>query len=87
MDKNGPHPLWAVAQDVTKRFRLSRQKAKLLAELARRQKRTESDVIREGIELVQERDELQKARREAAEGLIAMIEGPEPKKIRFRMRY
>jgi hypothetical protein len=87
MNKNELHTLGTVGQDVTKRFRLSKERAKALEAIARRRNTTESEILREGLDLVQEQEERIKARLEAVEGLIGMIEGPEPKKVRWRPRY
>lgn len=55
---------------VTKRVRMTEEEASRLAEMARRDGKTESDVLREGL-LAYDRDQ---GRRDAIEKLIAMAE-------------
>lgn len=69
-------------QTVVKHFRFSPQKAHQLRRLAKRKGMSETDVVRAGIDLVEEMED----RLAATEELIAMIDGPEPKKINFGLR-
>jgi len=71
-----------MGQTVTKKFRFSPEKAQQLQRVAREARMTETDVVREGVDLFEEK----RKRAEATERLIALIEGPEPKKIRFRLK-
>lgn len=71
-----------MGQTVTKKFRFSPEKAQQLRRVAREARMTETDVVREGVDLFEEK----RKRAEATERLIALIEGPEPKKIRFRLK-
>lgn len=82
-----PHLEWGMGQSVVKRFRLSVARAKKLERIARERKTTESEILREGLEMVEEREARLATRREGIEGLISMIEGPEPKKVRWRGKY
>lgn len=76
-----PHPFPGVASTV-KKFRFSEDYARKLRRIAKHEGVTESDVVRRGIDLQQRVID----RRKAVEGLIAMIDGPEPKKLRFRLK-
>jgi predicted transcriptional regulator len=67
---------------VTKKVRMDQATSILLARLARATGRSEGDLLREGVHLV----ERETRRRAAIEGLIALIEGPEPRKVAFRGR-
>lgn len=69
-------------RSVVKRFRFSSERAKRLQEIAHQRKTTESEILREGLELVEEREARLKRRREGFEGLIRMIERPEPRENR-----
>lgn len=65
---------------VMKKVRMTEEEAGRLAKLARDLGKTESEVLRQGIALVRAQED----RDEAIEELIAMIEGPEPVKPRWR---
>ena len=67
---------------ITKKVRMDRATAQRLARVARETHRSEGEVLREGVELA----ERQSRRRAAIAGLIAMIEGPEPKPIKFGLK-
>lgn len=67
---------------VTKKVRLTAASARKLRRLAREDKRTESDVLREGIDFYEQMRDRQRAVKE----LIAMIDGPEPPKIRWSLK-
>lgn len=69
-------------REVTKKVRLSRSEAARLRGLAQKKKTSESDVLREGLDLVERRQ----SRAEGFEALIQMIDGPPPKKTRLRLR-
>lgn len=71
-----------MAESVVKKVRMDPPRAAKLRRLARQLKMTESDVLREGLDLVDRVD----ARRRNIHKLIEMIEGPEPPKIRFRLK-
>lgn len=71
-----------MAADVTKKVRLTRSDARRLARLARLRKVSEGAVLREGLAMV----ERQQARSDAIDGMIKLIDGPEPRKVRFRMK-
>ena len=71
-----------MAAEVTKKVRMSRADARRLRRLARQRGTGEREVLREGMNLVEGMEQ----RRKAIEGLIAMIDGPEPPKTYFRMR-
>lgn len=58
------------------------ERARRLAELAKTHGKTESEILREGLDLVEQRAK----RRIAVEDLIAMAQGPEPKKVRFHLK-
>ena len=64
---------------VTKKVRLSPERARLLARLARESKTTESEIIREGLDLVQR----VRSRQANIEGLIALARGETYRKIAF----
>lgn len=67
---------------VTKKVRLSAKSERTLRRLARESRASESEILRQGIELVaEERD-----RAKGIEMLISLIDGPEPPKIRFRLK-
>jgi predicted DNA-binding protein len=66
-------------RSVTKRVRFSAEGAERLARLARRTGKTESDLIREGLELLAQREQ----RRVAVEDLARLAQGPAPPKARF----
>lgn len=69
-------------RSVMKRIRMSPERAQRLARLARETGRTESDLLREGMDLVEQRQR----RRIAVEELIQLAQGPEPDKVRFRLK-
>lgn len=72
-----------MAASVVKKVRLDRARLRRLARLARALGKTESDVLRDGLDLLAMRER----RREGAEKLIALLgDQPEPPKIRFRLR-
>lgn len=71
-----------MALSVTKKVRLSDERAAQLEELADKLDMTESDVLRYGLDLV---DRVE-ARRANLDKLLKYIDGPEPPKIRFRMK-
>jgi predicted DNA-binding protein len=70
-----------MGRSVMKRVRMSPERAERLAELAGRTGKTESELIREGLDLVENR-ERQKI---AVEELIGLVQGEPPQKIRFRL--
>jgi predicted DNA-binding protein len=70
-----------MGRSVMKRVRMSPERAERLAELAGRTGKTESELIREGLDLVENR-ERQKV---AVEELIGLAQGEPPQKIRFRL--
>lgn len=76
------HKFGTVPQTVVKHFRFSPKKARQLRRLAKRSGVSETDVVRAGIDLVEEMED----RLAATEELIALIDGPEPKKINFGLR-
>lgn len=82
MKNSGPHSSIAMMREVIKKIRLTRAESKRLARLARRTRRTESEVLREGIDLVETRVD----RAKAIEDLIDLINGPEPPKIRWGLK-
>lgn len=59
---------------------MTEDEAQGLASLAKDLGKTESEILREGILLVRAQEE----RDEAIEDLVAMVEGPEPPKPRWR---
>jgi predicted transcriptional regulator len=67
---------------ITKKVRMDRATAQRLARVARATNRSEGEVLRDGIDLA----ERESRRSQAIDELIAMIDGPEPPKIRFRMK-
>jgi hypothetical protein len=71
-----------MAMEVTKKVRLSRTDARRLARVAREAKRTESQILREGLDLV----ERVRNRRRAMKDLIALIDSPEPPKRTWATR-
>lgn len=71
-----------MAADVTKKVRLTRDRARRLSRLAREMHATESDVLRQGLDLV---DRVRR-RRANVEGLIALAQGKEPPRIRFELK-
>jgi predicted DNA-binding protein len=75
----GKTPKRSVAS-VMKKVRMTEDEAHGLSVLAKGMGKTESEVLREGIALVRAQEE----RDEAIEDLIAMIEGEEPPKPRWR---
>ena len=79
----GLHLHMPVVASTMVRVRLSPEDRKALARLAKDRKTTESAVLREGIRL----QERARRRRDGMQGLIDMIEGPEPKTIRWRPKY
>jgi hypothetical protein len=72
-----------MAASAIRKVRLSPDDVKALRRVARAEKTTESDVLRRGIQMQYRVVQ----RRKAVQGLIDMIEGPEPAKLRFRMKY
>jgi predicted DNA-binding protein len=73
-------------QSVTKRVRMSKDRAARLARLAKRRGMTESAVLREAMDVLERQDAFLKSRNQAIDELIAMIRGPEPKKIQFGLK-
>lgn len=71
-----------MVRSITKRVRMSPSEARRLARLARREHRSESEILREGLDLVERR----KDRDRGLKQLIAMIDGPEPPKIRWGLK-
>ena len=71
-----------MAASVTKKVRLPRDSLRKLRWVAKKTGVPESEVLRRGID----REELALRRRIGADALIKMIQGSEPKKIRFRMK-
>ncbi|MEA3201025.1 MAG: hypothetical protein QOE90_2453 [Thermoplasmata archaeon] len=67
---------------VMKKVRVTPQEARTLARLAKRQRKTESQVLREALA----RADLLQRRAEAVEKLIAMIEDPKPKRVPWGLR-
>ncbi len=67
---------------VTKKVRLSAKSERTLRRLARESRASESEILRRGIELVAE----ERNRAKGIEMLISLIDGPEPPKIRFRLK-
>lgn len=65
----------------TKKVRLTPERADRLRELAEEMDTTESDVLRLGLDLV----ERIRRRRRNVQGLIDLIEGDEPEKVRFEL--
>jgi hypothetical protein len=65
-----------------KKVRVTPQEARTLARLAKRQRKTESQVLREALA----RADLLQRRAEAVEKLIAMIEDPKPKRVPWGLR-
>ena len=78
-----PHVENGMAKTAIRKVRLDDADLAALRRVAKKKGLTESDVLREGI---RGQDRVL-SRREAVEGLIAMIEGPEPKKVPWRMKY
>jgi predicted DNA-binding protein len=70
-----------MGRSVMKRVRMSPERVERLAKLAERTGKTESELIREGLDLVENR-ERQKI---AVEELIGLVQGEPPQKIRFRL--
>lgn len=79
----GPQVQSGVAASAIRKVRLDDDHVKALRRVAKKRGVTESDVLRRGIQL---QDRVLR-RAEAIERLISMIEGPEPKKARWRMKY
>jgi predicted DNA-binding protein len=71
----------SMGRSVMKRVRMSPERVERLAKLAERTGKTESELIREGLDLVENR-ERQKI---AVEELIGLVQGEPPQKIRFRL--
>lgn len=71
-----------MALSVTKKVRLSDERAAQLEHLADKLDMTESDVLRYGLDLVDRME----ARRENVQKLIDLIDGEEPPKIRFHLK-
>lgn len=67
--------------DVVKKVRMDKQQAARLKRLARASGMSESDILREGLELM----ETVRARQANVGCLIALAEGPEPEKVRFEL--
>lgn len=66
-----------------KKLRLDDRRLRSLERLARDLRVTESEVLREGLDLVERRER----RKKGVEKLIAFLgEAPEPPKVRFRLR-
>ena len=81
-----PHLEYLVDQPITKRLRMSRERAKRLARLAKTRGTSESAVLRDAMDLLEKQTDVLRRRREHIQGLIDMIEGPEPKKIQFGLK-
>jgi predicted DNA-binding protein len=70
------------AKTVTKKVRMSRDRAKRLAALAKKTGRSESDVLRDGLDLAWRRQE----QREALQAIIdTLAPGEKYEKVRFEM--
>lgn len=79
----GPQLDSGMAASEIRKVRLKPEDLKALRRVAKDGKTTESEILRRGIHL---QDRVVR-RRKAAQGLIAMIEGPEPKKIYWQAKY
>lgn len=66
---------------LTKKFRLDAKRAKVVERIAKREDRSESEVLREGIDLL----ERVRARRKHVPQLLDFAKGGEPPKVRFRL--
>ncbi len=75
----GLHLGFCVARSVTKKVRMTPERADRLAELAETLGTSESEVLRQGLAMV----ERVKARHENIHRLIDLARGEEPEKIRF----
>ena len=71
-----------MATSVVKKVRLGPERARRLQRLARERSKTESQILREGLDLV----ERVRSRERNIEGLIRFLEGDEPPKIRFALK-
>ena len=71
---------------VTKQVRLTKEEARQLRELAQSSGKSESDILRAGIDLSKEQLERDERRRKALEGLMRLAEEVPGKKIPFRMK-
>jgi hypothetical protein len=67
---------------ITKRVRLEAHRAKIVERIARTEDKSESDVLREGIDLL----ERVRARRANVPSLLEFIREPAPPKTRFALK-
>lgn len=79
----GPHLLFPVNVSVVVKLRMDVKQARRLARLARQRGKTKSDIIREGIDLVERQSDRERGLRE----LVAMIKGQLPPKSEWAARF
>lgn len=72
----------AMQLEITKKVRMTLPEAKTLAKLARKRQESESQVLRQALDLLARRQQ----REEAIDGLIKMTEGQTYTKSRFRLK-
>lgn len=71
-----------MATAITKKVRMGAKEAQRLRRVARDLGLTESEVLRQGVGLM----ERVRDRHKNVDKLIALIDGPEPPKVRFQLR-
>lgn len=70
------------AKRVTKRFRIEPERAQIVERIAKKENKTESEVLREGIDLLQR----VRARKEHVPALLDYVKDFEPPKEKFRLK-